>query len=176
MFDLQPITLSSDLIKLVPLKEDDFEKLFAVASDPLIWEQHPTRNRYQRDVFQNYFNGAVESKGAFVVYDTKTNEVVGSSRYYELDGVNNTVKIGYTFIGRKYWGKGYNTSLKSLMMNYAFQFVDSIIFEIGANNTRSQIAIGRIGAIKIREADVAYSGEKANKNFIYKVNKTDWKE
>ncbi len=171
MFNLQPTTLSNNLIKLVPLQEDDFEKLFEVASDPLIWEQHPTRNRYQRDVFQNYFNGAVESKGAFVVYDAQTNEVVGSSRYYEFHEVNRTIKIGYTFIARKYWGKGYNSVLKSLMMNYAFQFVDSIIFEIGARNTRSQIAMERIGGIKIGEGDVAYSGEQANKNFIYKIDK-----
>src|SRR6478736_8054005 len=123
MFDLQPTTLSNELIKLVPLKESDFEKLFAVASDPLIWEQHPTRNRYQRDVFQNYFNGAVESKGAFIVHDAKTNEVMGSSRYYEPDEIKKSIKIGYTFIARKYWGKGYNPALKSLMMNHAFQYV-----------------------------------------------------
>ncbi|HEY5823108.1 MAG TPA: GNAT family N-acetyltransferase [Cyclobacteriaceae bacterium] len=175
MFNLQPITLSNELIKLVPLKEDDFEKLFQVASDPLIWEQHPTRNRYQRDIFQNYFNGAVESKGAFVVYDAQTNEVAGSSRYYEFDELNRTIKIGYTFIARKYWGKGYNPELKSLMMNYAFQFVDSIIFEIGAKNIRSQIAMERIGGIKIGEGDVAYSGEQANRNFIYKIDKIDKK-
>jgi RimJ/RimL family protein N-acetyltransferase len=171
MFDLQPTTLSNNLIKLVPLKVDDFGKLFEVASDPLIWEQHPTRNRYQLDVFQNYFNGAVESKGAFVVYDAKSNEVVGSSRYYEFDEVNRSIKIGYTFIARKYWGKGYNQALKSLMMNYAFQFIDSIIFEIGAKNVRSQIAMERIGGIKIGEGDVAYSGEQANRNFIYKIDK-----
>lgn len=175
MFNLQPTTLSNDLIKIVPLKEDDFEKLFAVASDPLIWEQHPTRNRYQRDVFQNYFNGAVESKGAFVVYDVKTNEVVGSSRFYEWNNEEKSIKIGYTFVGRKFWGHGYNPALKSLMMNYAFQFVNSIIFEIGASNIRSQIAIERMGAVKIGEGDVAYSGEKANKNFIYKIDKHNWR-
>jgi len=171
MFDLQPTTLSDNLIKLLPLKKDDFENLFQVASDPLIWEQHPTRNRYQRDVFQNYFNGAVESNGAFVVHDAQTNEIAGSSRYYEFDEVNRTIKIGYTFIARKYWGKGYNAALKSLMMNYAFQFVDSIIFEVGAKNIRSQKAMERIGGIKIGEADVAYSGEQANKNFIYRIDR-----
>ncbi|RZL36295.1 MAG: N-acetyltransferase, partial [Pedobacter sp.] len=83
-FDLQP-KLENELITIVPLKADDFEKLYAVASDPLIWEQHPNKDRYKREVFENFFQGAMESKGAFIVYDKATSNVVGSSRYYELN-------------------------------------------------------------------------------------------
>jgi RimJ/RimL family protein N-acetyltransferase len=89
-FDLQPI-LENDLIKVVPLKESDFETLFAVASDPLIWEQHPNKDRYKREVFENFFKGAIESKGAFIVYEKETNKIVGSSRYYELNEADSSV-------------------------------------------------------------------------------------
>ena len=172
-FDLQP-TLENDLIKIVPLKEEDFEALFAVASDPLIWEQHPNKDRYQRAVFQNFFKGAIESQGAFIVYEKETGQVVGSSRYYELDEENSSVVVGYTFIGRDFWGKGHNRSLKTLMLDYAFQFVDKVILHIGATNFRSQKATEKLGATKVGELEVAYYGEPVKWNFIYQIDKAKW--
>lgn len=170
-FDLQPKHLQNELIKLVPLHENDFEELYEVASDPLVWEQHPNKLRYQREVFQNFFQGAIESKGAFFVRDTKTNETIGSSRFYDYNEKDASVLIGYTFIGRKYWGNGYNKALKKLMMNYAFQYVDTIYFHIGANNIRSQKAMGKIGGIKIDEFEIEYYGEDSKLNYIYRINK-----
>ncbi|WP_307532849.1 GNAT family N-acetyltransferase [Pedobacter sp. W3I1] len=172
-FDLQP-TLANDLITIVPLKEEDFEALFAVASDPLIWEQHPNKDRYKREVFENFFKGAIESKGAFIVYEKDTNKVVGSSRYYELDEAASSVAVGYTFIGRDFWGKGHNKALKSLMLDYAFQFVDKVILQIGATNFRSQKATEKLGAVKIAELEVAYYGEPLKWNFVYQIDKDKW--
>ncbi len=175
IFDIQPKYLQNDLIKLVPLHENDFEELYEVASDPLVWEQHPNKLRYQRDVFQNFFQGAMESKGAFFVRDAKTNEPIGSSRFYDYNpktsSTEASVLIGYTFIGRKYWGNGYNKALKKLMMDYAFQYVDTIYFHIGAFNIRSQKAIEKIGGIKIDEFEVEYYGEDSKLNYIYRINK-----
>ncbi|RQO64230.1 N-acetyltransferase [Pedobacter sp. KBW01] len=172
-FDLQP-TLENDLIQIVPLKETDFEALYAVASDPLIWEQHPNKDRYQRTVFKNFFKGAIESKGAFIVYEKETGKIVGSSRYYELDEENSSVAVGYTFIGREFWGKGHNRALKTLMLDYAFQFVDKVILHIGASNYRSQKATEKLGASKVGELEVAYYGEPVKLNFVYQVDKASW--
>jgi RimJ/RimL family protein N-acetyltransferase len=174
MFDLQPI-LENEFVKLVPLKKTDFEVLYKVASDPLIWEQHPNKNRWQREVFQNFFKGAIESKGAFLIYNVQTNEVIGSSRFYDPDPEKSTVCIGYTFYARSHWGGKYNPSVKQLMMQYAFQFVDNIIFYIGAKNIRSQKAIERIGALKIAEEEINYFGEDCNLNFVYRTRKEDFK-
>lgn len=174
IFDLQP-TLENDLIKIVPLKDDDFTKLYAVASDPLIWEQHPNKDRYKRAVFENFFKGAMESKGAFIVYDKATENIIGSSRYYELNEENNAVAIGYTFIGREFWGKGHNAALKKLMLDYAFLFVDKVFLHIGATNFRSQKATEKLGAEKIGEHEVAYYGEAVKWNFIYQIDKAMWK-
>ncbi|SES17873.1 GNAT family N-acetyltransferase [Pedobacter rhizosphaerae] len=172
-FELQP-HLENDLIKLVPLKQEDFERLYEVASDPLVWEQHPNKNRYQREVFENFFKGAIESAGAFIVYDQATNQVVGSSRFYDLNEDNNEVAIGYTFLGRDFWGKGHNKALKQLMINHAFEFVDRVIFHIGATNFRSQKAIEKLGADKFEEIEVAYYGEPVKWNFGYKIEKNSW--
>lgn len=170
MFHLQP-NLQNEFIKLVPLKESDFEILYKVASDPLIWEQHPNKNRWQREVFQNFFKGAIESKGAFLIYDVKTNEVIGSSRFYDWNEEKNNVSIGYTFYARNYWGGKYNPSAKHLMMQHAFKYVDSVIFHIGADNIRSQKAILKLGAIKIAEEEIAYYGEDCKLNFVYQIGK-----
>lgn len=170
-FDLQYQQLRNELIRLIPLQEINFEELYAVASEPLVWEQHPNKFRYQRDVFQNYFEGAMLSKGAFIIRDNKTNEVIGCSRYYDYDEIESSVLIGYTFIGIKFWGKDYNKALKKLMLHYAFQFVKKVYFHIGAFNYRSQKAIEKIGAIKVDEFEVEYYGETSKLNFIYLITK-----
>jgi RimJ/RimL family protein N-acetyltransferase len=134
-FELQP-TLENEFVKIRPLKEDDFEALYKVASDPLIWEQHPNKDRYKRDVFQTFFKGAMESKGAFLVFDNKTGEAIGSSRFYGFDKEAKSVVIGYTFLAKDHWGTTYNRALKTLMLNHAFRFADKVIFHIGAYNIR----------------------------------------
>ena len=168
-FNLQP-SLQNEFVKLVPLKETDFDILYKVASDPLIWEQHPTKNRWKREVFENFFVGAIESKGALLIYDSKTNEVIGSSRFYGFDEAKSEISIGYTFYARTHWGGKYNPSAKALMMQHAFQFVKNIIFHIGAKNIRSQKAIEKIGAVKIAEEEIKYYGENSNLNFIYRIS------
>ena len=174
MINLQPV-LENEFIRLQPLQQNDFERLFAVASDPLIWEQHPNKDRYKREVFQTYFEGAMESKGALLLIDKLTGEVAGSSRFYDYNETESSLLIGYTFIARKFWGKAYNPAMKTLMIDHAFQYVDKILFHIGANNTRSQIAIGRIGAVKQKEISVAYHGEPEKLNFEYFLTKEMWK-
>jgi RimJ/RimL family protein N-acetyltransferase len=170
-FKLQPENLENEIIKLVPLNENDFEELYAVANDELLWEQHPNKLRYQQDVFQIFFEGAIVSKGAFIIRDSKTNEAIGSSRYYDHDEKENSILIGYTFIGRKFWGENYNKVLKKMMLDYAFQYVDKVYFHIGAQNIRSQKAIAKIGAVKVDEFEVEYYGEPSKLNFIYIINK-----
>lgn len=170
MFDLQPI-LQNEIIKLIPLKENDFELLYNIAKDPLIWEQHPNKNRWQRDVFQNFFEGAIKSKGAFLIYDAQTNEAIGSTRFYDYKPEESEVSIGYTFYARSHWGRKYNPAAKKLMMEHAFQFVDHVFFHIGAQNIRSQKAIEKLGAVKIKEEEIAYYGEESKLNFIYRIQR-----
>jgi RimJ/RimL family protein N-acetyltransferase len=173
-FELQPALLEYMHVRLRPLQPEDIEQLYAVASDPLIWEQHPSRERYKREVFENYFSGAIESGGAFLVMDAQTREVIGCSRYYDYDKEKSSILIGYTFLARSHWGTTHNRALKTVMLNHAFRFVETVIFHIGANNIRSQKAIGKLGAVKMGEAPVAYYGEQSNLNFIYQIDRATW--
>lgn len=172
-FNIQPV-LENEKVLLHPLKEDDFDLLYNIASDPLIWEQHPNPDRWKKDVFQNFFKGAMDSQGAFLIMDKSENKAIGSTRFYDYSESNNSIFIGYTFYDRKYWGTGINHSVKKLMMDYLFTFLDNVDYHIGAQNIRSQISLGRLGAQKIGEEKVAYVGEEPRLNFHYRIRKSDW--
>lgn len=169
-FSIQPI-LENETIKLFPLQEEDFERLYTVASDPLVWEQHPNKNRYERAVFQNFFGGAMLSQGAFLILDKATDEVMGSTRFYDYDEKDNSIFIGYTFYGRKFWGGQYNPQVKKLMLDYIFQFVDVVKFHVGAENWRSRKAMEKLGATLVGEISVAYHGEPNRQNVEYHIIK-----
>lgn len=168
-FNLQP-TLENDLLILQPLKEEDFETLYAVASDPLIWEQHPDKTRCQREGFNTFFKLAMETKGAFLVKDKKTNEVIGSTRFFPVKGIDNAIEIGWTFLARKYWGGEYNSSMKNLLMNYAFGFVDNIVFYIHEQNMRSRKAVEKMGG-KLSEQIDGLPLEPRQPSVSYKIVK-----
>lgn len=167
-------TLQNQLIIARLLKEEDFEALFAAASDPLVWEQHPNKNRYQQKVFENYFTGAMASGGALLVMDAATAEIIGSSRYSEYDATAAVISIGYTFFKRSHWGRGYNYALKTAMLDHIFSSVNAVDFYIGADNKRSQLSLERFGAIKIREQNMAYFGEPKQPNFVYRITSEEW--
>jgi RimJ/RimL family protein N-acetyltransferase len=146
-FDLQP-TLAGDLLELRPLRVGDFDALFAVASDPLIWEQHPANDRYRADVFRAFFREALDSGGALVAIDARDRKIIGSSRYHGYDAERREIEIGWTFLARSHWGGRYNGEMKRLMLEHAFRFVDRVIFLVGPGNRRSQRAVEKIGGVR----------------------------
>jgi RimJ/RimL family protein N-acetyltransferase/membrane-associated phospholipid phosphatase len=147
-FDLQPI-LKGELVELRPLRPDDFDALFAVASDPLIWEQHPSSDRYQEEVFRKFFRDALDSGGALIAIDAKDGRVIGSSRYHGYDAQTSEVEIGWTFLARSHWGGRYNGEMKRLMLQHAFRFVERVVFRIGPDNQRSRRAVEKIGGVLV---------------------------
>jgi N-acetyltransferase len=167
--NLQP-TLHHALVNVRPLETRDWDRLFAAASDPMIWKQHPNPNRYRQEDFETYFRGAMESKGALLVL-SPSGEVIGCSRFYELDLARKSVLIGYTFLVCSHWGGKTNSALKHLMLGHAFQSVNHVRFHVGAENRRSQIAMERLGGVKVREFEVAYFGEPPKLNIEYEIDK-----
>ncbi len=170
---LQPV-LENEHVKLTPLQETDFENLYEVASDPEIWAQHPNKNRYEREVFHNFFKGAMASGGAFVITDKKSGEVAGSTRFYSWDDDESSIFIGYTFYALKFWGTGMNARVKKLMLDYIFEYVDLVKFHVGAENIRSRKAMEKLGAEYRGETIVAYYNEPERKNVEYWIRKEDW--
>jgi RimJ/RimL family protein N-acetyltransferase len=145
-FDHQP-TMTGDLLELRPLRPEDIDALFAVAADPLIWEQHPNSDRYKFDVFAAFFRDALASGGALIAIDRSDSRVIGSSRFNGYDSAKSEIEIGWTFLARSHWGGVYNGEMKRLMLQHAFRIVDSVIFVVGINNLRSQRAVEKIGGV-----------------------------
>lgn len=163
--DLQP-TLRGSLLELRPLRADDWDALYAVASDPLIWEQHPDRERYKEEVFREFFRVALETRSAFVAVDLRDGNVIGSSRYHGYDAAAREIEIGWTFLARSHWGGRYNGEMKQLMLQHAFQFVDNVVFLIGPENLRSQRAIQKVGG-----EFVGSRFERGRESVVYRIGK-----
>jgi len=170
-FDLQP-NLKGELIELRPLTPEDWDDLFAIASDPLIWEQHPESDRYKEDVFKVFFKDALESGGAFVVIDRKNKRIIGSTRFHGYEPEKSEIEIGWTFLARKYWGGRHNWEMKQLMLAHAFQFVNNVVFYVGENNMRSRRATEKIGAIKSGMVKKVYGNRPPSLNVRYVIKKS----
>ena len=169
-FDLQP-TLKNELVILRPLREEDFEDLYEVASDPLIWVQHPAKERSQREGFGVFFKDAMASQGAFVVIDKKTNKIIGSTRFNRAKESPDAIEIGWTFLARSYWGGRYNQAIKKLQIDYAFNYVERILFYIHENNLRSQKAVEKLGGERITSIEGRVLEIRPNASVIYQIGK-----
>jgi N-acetyltransferase len=169
-FDLQR-HLQGELLELRPLAPNDWDELFAAASDSLIWEQHPEPDRYKEDVFRVFFQGALESGGAFVIIDRQTQHIIGSTRFYGYDAEKSEIEIGWTFLARKYWGGRFNAEMKRLLLNHAFKFVESVVFFVGEENVRSQKAMEKVGAIKAGTATRTHGNRPPTPNVKYVISK-----
>jgi RimJ/RimL family protein N-acetyltransferase len=163
-FDLQP-TLKGEFLELRPLRPEDFHDLYAVASDPLIWEQHPMQDRYKEDVFKRFFREAMDSGGALIALDARDGRVIGSSRFHGYDKERSEIEIGWTFLARSHWGGAYNRDMKQLMLQHAFRFVDRIVFLLGPQNLRSQRAIEKIGGVRVGSRPDGSGRE----SFVYQI-------
>jgi N-acetyltransferase len=164
VFDLQP-TLEGELLRLRPLQPEDWDDLYGVASDPLIWEQHPHKDRYKEEVFRGFFRDALASGGALIVIDSKDGRVIGSSRFHGYDKDKSEIEIGWTFLTRSHWGGLYNREMKQLMLRHAFRFVKSVVFLVGPENLRSQRALEQIGAVRAGSR----SDESGWESFVYQI-------
>jgi len=169
-FDLQP-TLLGELLEVRPLRLEDFDGLFAAASDRLIWEQHPESDRYKREVFAKFFSSAIESKGAFAIIERKNGRIIGSSRYWNLKPAASEVEIGWTFLAREFWGGEYNGELKKLMLEHAFRFADRVVLIVGESNLRSQRAVQKIGGTFLKRESRPGSDGIMRQNVVYVVTR-----
>lgn len=168
--DWQP-TLVGERISLRPLAEADLEPLFAVAADPLLWEQHPDKTRSTREGFEKFFRAGMESKGALAIVDRTSGKLIGSSRFADHRVEAGSVEIGYTFIARSHWGTGTNAELKRLMLDYAFARVKTVYFVIGPENFRSRKAVEKLGAVQVDETTAQALVYDKRCSVVYRLKK-----
>jgi RimJ/RimL family protein N-acetyltransferase len=172
MPDLQP-TLAGETVIIRPLRGEDWDEMFAAASDPAIWALHPARDRYTEPVFRQYFDGAIASHSAFAFIARASGRIIGSSRYHGHDAERGEIEIGWTFLTRDHWGGATNREIKRLMLAHAFTFVDTVVFWVGETNFRSQRAMEKIGAR--RREGLAQRPSSGGAHVVFEIGKRDFR-
>lgn len=167
--ELQPV-LHGPRLKLRPLKSADFDSLYAAASDPLIWALHPCSDRWKKNVFEEFFSKALDSRGALAIERKDDGRLIGTSRYYDSDG-RKSVAIGFTFLTREHWGGDWNRELKFLMLDHAFIYVSRVFFHVGEGNLRSRRAMEKIGAKLAGRLDRTKPDGSPDPTVVYEIRK-----
>lgn len=147
-FEYQPV-LRGELVELRPLRMEDESSLYAVAADPLIWEQHPVPDRYHCDSFRAFFRESLASGGALIAIDRSDRQVIGSARFHGFDEQAEEVEIGWVFLARSHWGGVYNREMTTLMLRHALRFASRVLWLAGTENIRSQRAVERLGGVRV---------------------------
>ena len=166
--------LAGTHVTLRPLMADDWDALFTIAADPLLWEQHPAKDRWQEPVFRAFFDEAMASRGAFATIERASGALIGTTRFANHDPAAREIEIGWSFVARRCWGGAYNREAKRLMIDHAFSFVDTVVFVIGEGNGRSRAAIERVGA-RLRPGTVPRDPAAGpGRNVVYEIRREDW--
>ncbi|MCW3846767.1 GNAT family N-acetyltransferase [Sphingomonas sp. LB-2] len=168
--DRQPV-LIGDLVEIRPTLPEDWDGLFAVASDPLIWEVHPAHDRWQEPVFRRYFADALASGGGVTIRDKATGTIIGASRYDGWLPDKSEIEIGWTFIARAYWGGTYNREIKRLMLDHIHRFAETATFMVGENNIRSRRAMEKIGGVLRDGVDEREMAGRTVRHVIYEIRR-----
>lgn len=170
--DRQPV-LEGERLLLRPLRPDDWDALYAVASDPLVWELHPANDRWKEEVFRTYFADALDKQGALLVIDKASGAVIGSSRMQAYDPADGgSVEIGWTMLARSHWGGETNREMKRLMLGHALKFVERVDFRVGENNLRSSRAMEKIGGrLSERDGGVVEMASGPARHVVFEITR-----
>lgn len=149
---LKPITLETDLIKLVPITLQHLDAFCLAGNFPTLWQHMPVNRCENSTVAKPWLSEAIDemAKGlqiAFVTIDKKSNTVIGSTRLFRFNEKDRAIEIGHTFITPKFQRSYVNSHAKYLMLRHAFEQLNITRVEICTheNNSQSRNAIARIG-------------------------------
>ena len=148
----QDYILEDDVVLLRPLKEEDFIHLLPIAlNEPETWK-YSLLSAAGENGLKEYIKIALEGKASgkeypFIVYDKKTNQYAGSTRFYDINVPYKTLQLGYTWYAKKFRGTGLNKHCKFLLLTFAFQKIgmERVEFRADNNNQRSVAAMKSIG-------------------------------
>lgn len=149
---VEPVTLEGQYIRLEPLSMDHQAGLCKIALDEELWRWMPSPIRTP-DEMGRYIELALKlrAEGSALPFATVyklANQVVGSTRYLNIDRANRRLEIGATFIGKNWQRTVVNTEAKYLMLRHAFETLGClrVEFKTDSLNVQSQNALLRLGA------------------------------
>lgn len=180
----RPVILESKRVRLEPLAEKHFDELIAVSILSEIWT-HLSIEGYKADELRTALKSALLKKISgeeypFIIIDKMNNAVIGCTRYMDMMPEHRKLEIGWTWYAPAYWGTGYNTECKLLLLAYAFEELKTVRVQLktSGKNLRSQAAIQKIGAKyegTLRNARISANGEIRD-TAMFSIIETEWPE
>lgn len=148
----QDYILEDDIVLLRPLQHNDIENLLRFSlNETEIWK-YSSLAAIGKENFTSYIQLALANRDkqteyAFSVFDKRTNQYAGSTRFYDIQLANQTLQLGYTWYGQEFHGTGLNRHCKYLLLQFAFEFMgmERVEFRADNNNARSVAAMKAIG-------------------------------
>src|SRR4051812_10259050 len=181
---VEPGTLEGNHVKLEPLSLDHLDALCAVGLDPELWK-FTTVNIRNCEEMRAYIEEAVKLQAAgtvmaFATRDKKSNQIVGSTRFADIQVAHRTMEIGWTWIARSHQRTADNTEAKYLMLRHAFEQMNArrVMLKTDETNLKSRAAIARIGAQQegiLRNHMLVWGGRNRN-SVIFSIISEDWPE
>ena len=179
---LTPVTLEGRHVRLEPLAQTHHAGLCAVGLDPDLWELIPYRVVTPEDMAA-YIQTALNLQAAgtalpFATVHAPSGQVIGSTRFMNIDMANRRVEIGATWIAQPWRRTAVNTEAKYLMLRHAFETLGCIRVELktDALNQRSRNAIRRIGATEegtLRQHIITWSG-RFRDSVYFSILDSEW--
>jgi N-acetyltransferase len=149
---IDPVTLAGEYVTLEPLAVEHEAGLARAATDGELWRLWYT-SVAPPDRMRDYIETALDmrtrlSAMPFVVRDNVSGDIVGCTRYFNVDATNRRLEIGHTWYAKRVQRTGVNTECKLLLLRHAFEVVHCIAVEFRTHwfNHASRAAIARLGA------------------------------
>lgn len=178
----QPVTLSGPFVRLVPLTLDHVPALARIGLDPELWRWVPTPVT-TADEMHAYVASALDDQARslalpFVIVDAASFEVIGCTRFGNIDVKNRRLEIGWTWLARSHQRTAANSNAKRLLLGHAFDDLGAIRVELktDALNDKSRAAIGRLGAVQegiVRKHSITASG-RVRDAVYFSIIDTEW--
>ncbi|HEY2842107.1 MAG TPA: GNAT family protein [Bryobacteraceae bacterium] len=179
---LEPVILAGRHVRLEPLAQTHHAALCAIGLDPELWEMIPYRVTTRAEM-TTYIQTALDHQAAgsalpFVTVHTPSGQVIGSTRFMNIDQANRRLEIGATWIAGPWRRTAVNTGAKYLMLRHAFETLGCIRveFKTDALNQRSRDAIRRIGATEegtLRQHMITWSG-RLRDSVYFSILDSEW--
>ena len=180
-FEIEPMILEGRYLRLEPLESAHLTELTTLV-DPEIWRWYTMRIESDRD-FRKFMESILTEQAngktlAFAIREKATGELVGSSRYMNLDSPNRRLEIGSTWYAPKWQRTFVNTEAKYLMLAHAFEVLSCIgvQFQTDVLNEKSRRAIERVGAKLdgiLRAHRIRFDGRVRDSAF-YSITASEW--
>jgi N-acetyltransferase len=179
------LRLEDDAVLLRPLLASDYDLLKSFSlNEPDLWK-YSLQSAAGEEGLKEYFSIALKNREEgkefpFIVFDKRTGEWAGSTRFYDIQFSHQTLQLGYTWYGKKFQGTGLNKRCKYLLLQFAFNALEiqRVEFRADANNERSIAAMKSIGCTVegiLRSNTIKQDGNRRD-SIVLSILRNEWFE